>query len=66
MLYSFVPRHNSTYPEELADMVKVTGFTSMDELIDATVPTTIRRSDGMDMGRYTEGMTESQFLDFFK
>eukprot|EP00877_Chromochloris_zofingiensis_P000850 jgi/Chrzof1/10766/Cz05g11130.t1 len=63
---NFVPRHNSTYPEELADMVKVTGFTSMDELIDATVPTTIRRSDGMDMGRYTEGMTESQFLDFFK
>jgi hypothetical protein len=25
-----------------------------------------RRPDNMDMGRYTEGMTESNFLDFFK
>lgn len=24
------------------------------------------RPDNMDMGRYTEGMKESEFLDFFK
>jgi glycine dehydrogenase len=63
---SFVPRHNSTTPEELSAMVKETGFDSMDALIDATVPKAIRRSDGMGLGKYTEGMTESQFLDYFK
>jgi glycine dehydrogenase len=63
---SFVPRHNSTTPEELDAMVKETGFESMDALIDATVPKAIRRTDGMDLGKYTDGMTESQFLDYFK
>lgn len=63
---SFVPRHNSTTKEELAEMVKLTGFSSMDALIDATVPVSIRRKDGMPMGRYTPGMTESDFLDQFK
>jgi glycine dehydrogenase len=61
-----VARHNSTTPEELAAMVQATGFESMDALIDATVPKSIRRSDGMDLGKYTDGMTESQFLDYFK
>jgi glycine dehydrogenase len=63
---SFVPRHNSTTPAELDAMVAVTGFSSMDALIDATVPKSIRRSDGMDMGQYTSGMTESAFLEYFK
>jgi glycine dehydrogenase len=61
-----VPRHNSTTPEELAAMVAETGFPSVDALIDATVPAAIRRGDGMKMGKYTEGMTESEFLDYFK
>lgn len=47
-------------------MVAETGFPSVDALIDATVPASIRRKDGMDMGRYTDGMTESEFLDYFK
>ena len=47
-------------------MVKVTGFQSMDALIDATVPAAIRRKDGMKMGKYTEGMPESTFLEYFK
>eukprot|EP00775_Hariotina_reticulata_P014337 gene14337-63_t len=38
----------------------------MDDLIDATVPKSIRRSDGMNMGQYTPGMTESAFLEYFK
>eukprot|EP00882_Tetradesmus_deserticola_P015163 GHRQ01016147.1.p1 GENE.GHRQ01016147.1~~GHRQ01016147.1.p1 ORF type:complete len:197 (+),score=54.56 GHRQ01016147.1:186-776(+) len=63
---NFVPRHNSTTPEEEAAMVKATGFSSLDALIDATVPKSIRRGDAMDMGRYSEGMTESEFLSFFK
>lgn len=61
-----MPRHNSTTDAELKAMVAETGFGSLDALIDATVPAAIRRSDGMDLGRYTEGMTESEFLDFFK
>lgn len=63
---SFVPRHNSTTPAELSAMVSETGFSSMDELIDATVPKAIRRTDGMNMGKYTDGMTESEFLEYFK
>ncbi|KAI8477420.1 MAG: glycine cleavage system, P protein [Monoraphidium minutum] len=62
----FVPRHNSTSSAELEAMVAETGFKSMDALIDATVPAAIRRGDGMDMGRYTAGMTENDFLEFFK
>lgn len=63
---SFVPRHNSTTSSELHEMVSLTGFGSIDQLIDATVPKSIRRSDGMEMGSYTAGMTESQFLEQFK
>ena len=47
-------------------MVAVTGFPSLDALIDATVPAAIRRSDGMDIGAFTPGMTEAAFLDKFK
>jgi glycine dehydrogenase len=61
-----VPRHNSTTAAELDAMVAETGFPSMDALIDATVPKEIRRKDGMDLGQYTQGMTESEFLEFFK
>ena len=43
-------------------MVKVTKFDSLDALIDATVPTAIKLKSTMDLGKYTEGMTESQFL----
>ncbi len=47
-------------------MVSVAGFDSIDALIDATVPQSIRRKERMDLGRYTEGMTESNFLAQFK
>lgn len=62
----FVPRHNSSTEAEINSMVAATGFPSLDALIDATVPEAIRRHDGMKMGKYTDGMTESEFLDFFK
>lgn len=39
--HSFVPRHNSTTPAELQEMVAETGFNSMDDLITATVPAAI-------------------------
>ncbi|KAG2453334.1 hypothetical protein HYH02_001558 [Chlamydomonas schloesseri] len=62
----FKPRHNSGTPGEIDAMVKATGFGSLDALIDATVPKAIVRKDGMNLGKYHDGMTESQFLEFFK
>ena len=47
-------------------MVAATGFPSLDALIDATVPKTIRDDKPLDLGEYTPGMTESEFLDKFK
>ena len=66
MSRSFIPRHNSGSEAEVKEMVQATGFSSLDALIDATVPAAIRRTDGMDMGSYTAPMTESEFLDYFK
>jgi glycine dehydrogenase len=66
ILCSFVPRHNSGTKAEVDAMVAECGFKSLASLIDATVPTAIRRTDGMSMGKYTEGMTESEFIEFFK
>ncbi|KAG1676468.1 hypothetical protein FOA52_002288 [Chlamydomonas sp. UWO 241] len=62
----FVPRHNSGTQAEVDAMVSACGFKSLASLIDATVPTAIRRTDGMSMGKYTDGMTESEFIEFFK
>lgn len=47
-------------------MVKLTNFDTLDELITATVPKAIRREKPMDLGIYTEGFTESAFLEKFK
>ena len=38
----------------------------MDAFVDATVPTDIRRSGMMDMGKWTEPLSESEFLGMFK
>jgi hypothetical protein len=58
---SFAPRHNSAHPGEVQDMVKQVGFESVDALIDATVPTAIRR-DPMELGIYNQGFTESGII----
>ena len=47
-------------------MAQYVGFESMDALVDATVPTDIRRSGMMDMGKWTEPLSESEFLGMFK
>ena len=36
-------RHIGPSPTEMAEMLKVIGFTTLDELIDATVPAAIRQ-----------------------
>jgi len=63
----FVRRHISPMMgNETQEMVDAVGFESMDALIDATVPTAIRKQDKMDMGKYNEPYTESGFLEMFK
>ena len=47
-------------------MAEFCGFPSLDAMIDSTVPAAIRRADGVPLRRYTEGMAEAAFLDFFK
>jgi glycine dehydrogenase len=62
----FAPRHNSITPEQQKEMAKLCGFESMDALVEATVPDAIKRTDGMPLGKYHEGMSESEFLEHFK
>ena len=66
LTHSFEPRHNSATPAEIDAMVAITGFPSLEALVDATVPASIRRRDGMDIGAFTPGMTEAAFLEKFK
>jgi glycine dehydrogenase len=47
-------------------MAQYAGFASMDALIDATVPTDIRRDGLMDMGEWTEPHSETEYLAMFK
>ncbi len=47
-------------------MLEVVGFPTVDSLIDATVPKAIRREDKLDLGKYSRGYTESEFLAKFK
>jgi len=47
-------------------MLSVVGFSSLDALSDATVPESIKRGNDFEMGRFTKGMTESEFLEDFK
>jgi len=61
-LDTFERRHNSATEEDVKDMCKVIGFDSIDALIDATVPKNIRLTKPMDLGEYTEPLTESEYL----
>ena len=65
-LDSFERRHNSATKEEEIEMAKYVGFDSMDALVDATVPTDIRRAGEMDMGEWTSPLSESEYLARFK
>jgi len=52
-------RHIGPSPQEMAGMLKVIGFRTLDELIDATVPVGIRQSEALDWG---PAMTERDAL----
>lgn len=42
-------------------MVTQCGFKTLDELIEMTIPDSIKRKE-MNMGKYDKGFTESQFI----
>ncbi|MBU2581141.1 MAG: aminomethyl-transferring glycine dehydrogenase [Alphaproteobacteria bacterium] len=44
-------RHIGPSPEEIAEMLEALGYSSLDELIDATIPAGIRQKEPLDFGR---------------
>lgn len=62
---TFPRRHNSATPEEQTKMAEFVGFNSLDALIDATVPRSIR-IDKMKMPIFDEGLTEAQMIEHMK
>jgi len=60
---SFVPRHVGPDERDVAEMVKALGFSSLDALIDATVPGKIRLRGGLSLPK---GMTELEVLTYFR
>ncbi|HET7614213.1 MAG TPA: aminomethyl-transferring glycine dehydrogenase [Gemmatimonadaceae bacterium] len=60
---SFVPRHVGPDERDVAEMVKTLGFSSLDALIDATVPAKIRLRGGLTLPK---GMTEPEVLTYFR
>jgi glycine dehydrogenase len=59
---TFPRRHNSATPEEQTKMAELCGFDTLDSLIDATVPKSIRL-DSMKFSKFDEGLTESQMIE---
>ncbi|WP_373235465.1 aminomethyl-transferring glycine dehydrogenase [Cohaesibacter celericrescens] len=56
-------RHIGPSPSEMAAMLKVVGFTTLDELIDATVPPSIRQQEPLAWG---PALTEGDTLHYMK
>ena len=56
-------RHIGPSPIEMAEMLKVVEVETLDELIDETVPASIRQEGVLDIGR---GMTERDVLHHMK
>jgi glycine dehydrogenase len=60
---SFVPRHIGPTDEDISAMLSTLGLASLDELIDATIPATIRHRGGLDL---PIGRSEAQVLADFR
>ncbi|KAL6536230.1 hypothetical protein OROGR_012802 [Orobanche gracilis] len=58
---SFPRRHNSATPEEQSEMAEFIGYNTLDALMDATVPKSIR-IDKMELPIFDQGLTESQMV----
>ncbi|KAG6423397.1 hypothetical protein SASPL_113792 [Salvia splendens] len=62
---TFPRRHNSATPEDQSKMAEFVGFETLDSLIDATVPKSIRARD-MKFSIFDEGLTEAQMIEHMK
>eukprot|EP01018_Ginkgo_biloba_P021655 Gb_35734 [translate_table: standard] len=62
---TFARRHNGATPEEQTTMAEMCGFSSVDALIDATVPKTTR-TESFNLCKFDQGLTESQMIDHMK
>jgi glycine dehydrogenase len=60
---SFVPRHVGPDEKDVAEMLKTLGFSSLDELIEATIPRRIRWREHLDLPK---GLTEPEVLSYFR
>jgi glycine dehydrogenase len=60
---SFVPRHIGPTDEDISAMLSTLGYASLDDLIDATIPATIRLRGGLDL---PIGRSEAQVLADFR
>ncbi len=60
---SFIPRHVGPDERDVAEMVKLIGFPSLDALIDATVPRKIRSRQPLELPK---GLTELEVLTYFR
>src|SRR5437762_1824291 len=60
---SFVPRHIGPDEKDVAEMLKTLGFSSLDELIEATIPRRIRWREGLNLPK---GLTELEVLTYFR
>ncbi|KAG7029265.1 Glycine dehydrogenase (decarboxylating), mitochondrial, partial [Cucurbita argyrosperma subsp. argyrosperma] len=59
---TFPRRHNSATPEEQSKMAELCGFESLDSLVAATVPKSIRLQS-MKFSKFDEGLTENQMIE---
>src|SRR5829696_7773349 len=60
---SFVPRHIGPTDADISEMLATLGFASLDELINATIPATIRYRGSLDL---PPGRSEAQVLADFR
>ena len=61
------PRHNALTDSDVKEMLGACGADSVDALMKSALPESLPTlKSGLDLGRYTEGMSESEFLEHFK
>lgn len=63
---SFPPRHNALGPNDIRAMLDTCKAKDINDLMDTAMPKTLPRVKRMNLGIYTDGMTEAAFLEHFK
>lgn len=62
----FPPRHNALGEHDVRAMLDTCKASDIDDLMDTAMPKTLPRLPRMNLGKYTDGMTEAAFLEHFK